>query len=179
MKSKNLVDENTKLKNLNPESLYAKQKIKEEKYIRKKIKNYVVLRFGTIFGYSPGMRFHTAINKFIWQSYVNKPITVWKSNINLPRPYLSLTDGVNFIKFLLKNRKIKGETFNLVTKNYTLNQVIKLLKKYNNKLKVQLVIPPILNQTSYYVDNKKSLNLNFKYKGDLDKFKYILYIKIK
>ena len=166
---KNRVDENTELKDLNPESVYAKQKIREEKYIKKYVKNYIILRFGTIFGFSKGIRFHTAINKFVWQSYVKKPITIWKSNINLPRPYLSLIDGVRFIKLLLKRKDIKCETFNLVTKNYTLYQIITILKRYNKKLKVKLVSPPILNQTSYFVDNKKSLDLKFKYIGNLDR----------
>ena len=165
----NLVDEDEPIKSLNPESLYAIQKIKEESYIKKNLNNYIILRFGTIFGYSKGMRFHTAINKFIWQSFLGQPITVWKSNLMLPRPYLALKDAINFLKLLIKNNFIKNEIFNLVTANYTLYEVIKILKKFNTKLKIKLVKPPILNQTSYFVDNKKSLKSGFRYKGNLEK----------
>ena len=35
---------------------------------------FVTVRFGTVFGKSIGMRFHTAINKFCWQASVGQPI---------------------------------------------------------------------------------------------------------
>ena len=57
---------------------YNLSKIEEEKYIRRKLKNYVILRLGTIVGVSNGMRFHTAVNKFCYQSSLNQPLTIWK-----------------------------------------------------------------------------------------------------
>ena len=39
---------------------------------------YLILRFGTIFGTSVGMRFHTAINKFCYEVVMKRPLTIWK-----------------------------------------------------------------------------------------------------
>ena len=70
------MSEKTKIVNLHPQSPYARCKLKEENYIKKIFKSkqindkFNILRFGTIFGYSPGMRFHTAVNKFCWQMYL-------------------------------------------------------------------------------------------------------------
>ena len=50
----------------------------------------VSCRFGTIFGASPGMRFHTAVNKFCWQAVMGQPITVWSTAYDQKRPYLEV-----------------------------------------------------------------------------------------
>ena len=48
-----------------PRSPYAEVKLTEEKILKKNSKvKYITLRFGTISGFSEGMRFHTAVNKF-------------------------------------------------------------------------------------------------------------------
>ena len=55
----------TELEKPNPQSPYAEIKIKEENILRKsKNIKYITLRFGTISGFSDGMRFHTVVNKF-------------------------------------------------------------------------------------------------------------------
>ena len=66
-----MVDENCSEEKLQPQSPYATTKLKEEELIaelcqRKDYKHHC--RFGTIFGASAGMRFHTAVNKFCWQA---------------------------------------------------------------------------------------------------------------
>ena len=98
-----IVDESCPINLLNPQSPYAISKIKEENYISNKSKKleYVIYRFGTIFGYSQGMRFHTAVNKFCFQAATNQPITVWKTALNQKRPYLCLDDAVRLIEFIM------------------------------------------------------------------------------
>ena len=54
---------------------------------------FISLRFGTIVGASPGMRFHTAVNKFCLAARFDKSFPVWKSAYNQYRPYLSLKDA--------------------------------------------------------------------------------------
>ena len=79
---------------LNPQSLYAESKNEIEKYLKNNLNNmkYLILRMGTIFGDSVGMRFHTAINKFCYQFALNVPLNVWKENYNQVRSYLGLND---------------------------------------------------------------------------------------
>ena len=77
------VDEDCRCEELKPQSPYAETKLKEEALIKDKIKKEglraVILRLGTIFGTSPGMRFHTAVNKFCWQAVMGQPLTIWKT----------------------------------------------------------------------------------------------------
>ena len=115
-------------KNLNPQSPYANCKIKEENYILKIAKdkklNSVILRLGTIFGVSKGMRFHTAVNKFCYQAALRKPLTIWKTAYNQKRPYLDLNDGINCIKFVISQNLFKNQIYNVATKNISIKNLI-------------------------------------------------------
>ena len=63
-----IVDEDCSEEELQPQSPYATTKLKEEELITKLCKDKglkaIHCRFGTIFGASAGMRFHTAVNSF-------------------------------------------------------------------------------------------------------------------
>ena len=129
-----LVDEDCKTSELKPQSPYAETKLKSEEFIRSMASKGKVeasiIRFGTIFGVSQGMRFHTAINKFCWQAVFGKPLTVWSTALNQKRPYLGLNDAINCIDFFLKSEIFDGEIYNAVTSNYTVQQVIEAIKNY-------------------------------------------------
>ena len=158
-------------KNLNPQSPYAECKIREEKYIIKNAKknkmNFVILRLGTIYGVSPGMRFHTAVNKFCYQAALNKPLTIWKTALNQKRPYLDLNDAIKCIKFIISKNLFNNNIFNVITNNITLKNLLSIIKKYK-KIKIKLVSNKIMNQLSYEASNKKILNYGFKASGNLN-----------
>ena len=170
---KKVIDENCTNDNLKPQSPYAESKLKEEKLILSKINKSslkaTIFRFGTISGLSKGMRFHTAINKFCYQSSMNLPITVWKTALNQKRPYLDLIDLVNVIGFFLNNKIFEGKVYNVVTKNLTVNDIIKIIKKYSKNVKLLKVNSKIMNQLSYEVKNSNLDKLNFKFLGNIEK----------
>ena len=157
-------------RNLNPQSPYAECKLKEEKYIfrvakKNKIK-FVILRLGTIYGVSPGMRFHTAVNKFCYQAAFNKPLTIWKTALKQKRPYLDLNDAIKCIKFIISKDLFNNNIFNVITNNIDLKTLLLIIKKYK-KIKIKLVSNKIMNQLSYEASNKKISELGFKSKGNL------------
>ena len=169
--NKKIMIENDK-KNLKPQSPYAECKLKEEKYINKIFKNkkkskMIILRLGTIFGVSKGMRFHTAVNKFCFQAATKKPLTIWKTAYNQRRPYLDLNDAINCIKFVIKKQLFDNNTYNIASDNLTIKQLIFIIKKYK-KIKVNFVKSKIMNQLSFSVNCNKIKNKGFKFKGSLD-----------
>ena len=150
-----LVDENCK--KLRPKSPYAKVKVIEENILKKnkdKI-NFVSYRFGTISGVSKGMRFHTAINKFSFCALLGKPLPVWKSMMNKPRPYLSLKDAFKVIKFTIENNFFNNETFNILSQHLTLKKIISFFRKYQKTIRIKHVKSKLINQYSYKISNKK------------------------
>ena len=157
-------------KNLNPQSPYADIKITEEKYIEKLNKKYklksLILRFGTIVGFSYGMRFHTAVNKFCYQASIGQPLTVWKTSLNQKRPYLGLNDACRSIEFLIKRDKFDGQKYNILSKNLSVKNIIEIIR-LKKKLKITKVNSRIMNQLSYVVSTRKIEKLNFKFKDNL------------
>lgn len=166
-----VVDENCPESDLKPQSPYAESKLKAEKLIQELCKNEglraAVCRFGTIFGTSVGMRFHTAINKFCWQAVMKQPVTVWKTALHQKRPYLDLSDAIRAMIFIIQNQIYDGRVYNVVSINATVQEIIDCIRTYISNLEVHLVDTQIMNQLSYHVLSDRFQKLGFEYKGSL------------
>ena len=165
----NLVEETCM--ELIPQSPYAECKLQEENLIIEAVRNGLrgtILRFGTIHGVSEGMRFHTAVNRFCFQTASNIPLTVWKTAINQKRPYLSLVDANRAIGHVLQKSLFSGEIFNVLTKNHTVREIIDAIEiAAGKKCKINFVENAIMNQLSYEVSSKKFEATQFEFKGSL------------
>ena len=155
--------------NLDPQSPYAESKIAIEDVLRAGSLNYVIVRFGTIFGTSTGMRFHTAINKFCYQAALGQKITVWRQNYEHFRPYLSLIDAWSAIVHLLDRPYLWNNTYNVITDNYQLSHIISILGNIvsPNSIGIDFVDTPLLNQHSYKASSRKLLNTGWSAIGNL------------
>lgn len=167
------VDEGCGEDELNPKSPYAITKLKEERLIRQlgseKGLQGGIFRFGTIFGVSPGMRFHTAVNKFCWQATMGLPITVWSTAYDQKRPYLDLSDAVRAIIHAIKNDLFTGEIYNVVTCNVTVREVVDAIRAHIPALEVKFVDNQIMNTLSYDVLNARLASTGFRVEGNLEK----------
>jgi nucleoside-diphosphate-sugar epimerase len=157
---------------LNPQSPYADSKLRAERLLtelgRDEGLRFVTLRFGTIFGTSIGMRFHTAINKFVWQACLNLPLTVWRTALHQRRPYLDLADGVRALRFVMETDRFDNEIYNVVTLNATVAEVIEVIERaLGREIAIELVDARIMNQLSYNVLAKKFEAIGFEGHGDL------------
>ena len=170
-KQTDIVDETCEEKYLKPQSPYADIKLIEEKMLIKNSKklNYNTFRFGTIAGVSKGIRFHTAVNKFCLNASINENIFVYKTALNQYRPYLTLRDAFKVFKFSIENDFFRNDIFNALSGNFTVNQIIKRIKKYKKKIKIKLVSSSIMNQLSYHVSQKKLNSEGLFLKSDIDK----------
>jgi nucleoside-diphosphate-sugar epimerase len=169
---KSLVDENCAPEELKPQSPYAETKIREERYViglAQQGLHAIVLRLGTIFGTSPGMRFHTAINKFCWQAVMGTPLTVWRTAYDQRRPYLDLSDAVAAIAFFIKRNSFDGRIYNVVTENASVRAVVERIKQFVPDLTIRFVDEAIMNQLSYDVANTRLNELGFKISGDMER----------
>lgn len=168
-----VVDEDCSVEKLKPQSPYASSKLRAEQMLNALGDahglKYVVGRFGTIFGTSPGMRFHTAINKFCWQACVGQPISVWRTALHQKRPYLDLGDAVRAIKYVIKTNMFDNTIYNVVTTNTTVNEIIEIIKKRAPDLRIEFVDSQIMNQLSYNVSNSKIQSRDFRFEGSLEK----------
>lgn len=160
----NIVHESS---SLYPQSPYAETKIIEEEVVNQYEKN-LILRLGTIVGPSTGMRFHTAVNSFIWKALNNNPVQIWKTAYNQMRPYLCLKDLVNLFEFILLNPSLKHNIYNILSTNSTPMEIIGIIKKYIDNINIEFVDSKIMNQLSYEVSKDLIESEGFKFKSNLE-----------
>jgi len=168
---KKVVSEDCSSEDLNPQSPYADTKLKEENYLRSlgsdELFRFVIFRFGTICGISPGMRFHTAINKFCWQAVTGQPLTVWTTAKNQKRPYLALSDAIGAIIYFIKNKLYDREIYNVLTDNLTVNLIVETIGQFIPQIHINHVDSEIMNQLSYEVSNRKICKVGFEFTGNI------------
>jgi len=167
-----VVNENSDASLGQAQSPYAASKIRGEDLLKEygnKGLKYTVCRFGTIFGISKGMRFHTAVNKFCWQAVFNKPITVWETALGQKRPYLDLGDAVEIIKFILIKDLFDNEINNAATVNCTVQEIIDVIASHVNGINISKIKATIMNDLSYSASNDRLISKGFCFKGDLQK----------
>ena len=168
-----IVDEFCSKADLKPQSPYAESKLKAEELLLKlgkedKLK-FVILRLGTIFGISIGMRFHTAVNKFCWQAVLGRPITVWRTALHQKRPYLDLNDALAAMNFVIEKDLFDNSVYNVVTENFTVNDILENIKRHLQKIQIEYVDVKIMNQLSYCVSNARFKKAGFAFRGSIEK----------
>jgi UDP-glucose 4-epimerase len=166
-----IVSEDCSPDELKPQSPYATSKLKEETLVARmcaeKGLRAVLFRFGTIFGASPGMRFHTAVNKFCWQAVMGQPISVWRTAYDQKRPYLDLLDAARAISFILREDLFDSRIYNVLTLNATVRQIVDTIREFVPDLEVGFVDNKIMNQLSYEVSCQRFQEQGFVFSGDL------------
>jgi nucleoside-diphosphate-sugar epimerase len=157
---------------LKPQSPYADVKLLEEKYLKKQNKKlkYISLRLGTITGISKGMRFHTAVNKFCYKTVLREQVPIWNNAMDQYRPYLSLRDAMKTLIYIVNNNLFNGKIYNVLTKNYTVRQILKMIENNNFKIKIKKTKSPILNQNSYKVSDDKIRKFKINFDKDIKRY---------
>ncbi|HMU72146.1 MAG TPA: NAD(P)-dependent oxidoreductase [Ferruginibacter sp.] len=116
---------------LNPVSLYAELKVKFEKYLLEEKKNSpmcaTALRFSTVYGFSPRIRFDLTVNEFTRNAAVHGEQEIWGQQFW--RPYCHVDDLARSVVLVLESpvEKVKANVFNVgsTEENYTKGMIIK------------------------------------------------------
>lgn len=149
---------------LNPVSLYAETKIKCENAILEAMdENFspTILRMATLYGYSPNMRFDLVVNLLTGKAIFDKKITIlggeqW-------RPWLHLEDAAKAYIACLGQpiEKIRGEVFNILSENYKIIDVGKIINSVCPEAKIE-ISDNIIDERNYNVSfDKISQMLNY------------------
>jgi UDP-glucose 4-epimerase len=154
-----------------PSSPYAESKLlAEQLYLeahRERGLNVVILRLGTVYGFAPGIRFDTVVNRFAFLAAINSPLTVWRGAESSMRPYLHVGDAVKAFMLVARREDASGGIFNVVTENATLGEVISAVKEVVPSCSVQYVEPPYRQQVSYGLNYARIKSLGYEPQGSL------------
>ena len=132
--------------NLAPVSLYAELKVKFEKYMLNEIEkdekfSPTSLRFSTVYGLSPRMRFDLTVNEFTKDLALGKELVVYGEQFW--RPYCHVKDFSNAFITILKSplEKVAYNVFNVgdTRENYTKLMLINEIKKVIPSSKIKFI----------------------------------------
>lgn len=114
---------------LNPVTLYARTKMLSEKFYLEKDVNAVILRFATVYGYSPKPRFDLVVNTMIGNSYFEGQIVV--NGGKQWRPVIHVKDVAKAIYLALHKKNPKNKIYNVGSneQNYKIETLGKLIAK--------------------------------------------------
>jgi nucleoside-diphosphate-sugar epimerase len=130
---------------LNPISLYAELKVKFEKYLLEENKNSKIcstaLRFSTVYGFSPRIRFDLTVNEFTRNATVKGEQEIWGQQFW--RPYCHVDDLARSVVLVLESpeEKVRANVFNVgsTEENYNKGMIIKEVCKVVPNVKVNFV----------------------------------------
>ena len=163
-KAKKNIKEAEKIK---PVLMYAKSKSQNEVDIKKNHENYVILRLGSVYGYSlDTMRINIMPNLFSKITSQDGIIRLFSGGKQL-KSLVSIMDVVRCMKFVEDNIEIKNETFHLVNEQTTVKKVAELCKKINPKIKL-IITKDATPNLGYTLSNKKLLKTGFKFLYNLE-----------
>jgi len=164
---KNLEKDINEKKVPSPILAYSTSKLENEKQIKNSGKNFVILRLGSVYGYSNDCtRLDIMPNLFSKISSQNGTINLFSGGKQL-KSLVPLIDVVRCFKLMSDSNKIKKETYNLVKDSVTVKEVAEICKKTNPKTSLKITDEEVPNP-GYSLSNKKLLGTGFNFLYNLE-----------
>ena len=163
-KVKNDINEEEETK---PVLSYSTSKDINENQLKKSGKKYIVLRLGSVYGYSTDTaRIDIMPNLFSKISSQNGTLKLFSGGKQV-KSLVPLLDVARCFKFMEERDDINSEVFNLTKDTVTVKEVANLCKKYNPKITLRETNDEIPN-LGFSLSNKKILKTGFKFLHTLD-----------
>lgn len=153
-----------------PESPYGEAKLAAEEDMFESYTgdmNLTVLRLGTVFGWTRGMRFDTVVDKFALLAATGQPLTVYEGAEDQKRPYLHVQDAVRAMLFAATNLG-NGSPYNVVGQNGRLQDIVDAIETHFPEVEIGYTEAEQLNQLSYIVSDEKIREQGFETAFTLD-----------
>ena len=164
-KVKNNISEEEELKKI---LSYSTSKAINEKQLKSSGKKYVILRLGSVYGYSSDTaRIDIMPNLFSRITSQNGTIKLFAGGRQI-KSLVPLVDVARCFKNMEEREDISSEIFNLTKDTVTVKQVAEICKKYNPKVILKETNDEVPN-LGFSLSNKKILNTGFKFLYGLDK----------
>jgi nucleoside-diphosphate-sugar epimerase len=142
---------------LNPLTAYAVSKVKSEQVLEELADSQwspVILRNGTLFGYSPRMRFDLVINIFSLYSTLRSEIKIFGDGQQW-RPFLHLSDCARAFVFFAEKQDCRYRCYNISHKNLRVVDVAETFQHINPRLQVSYLDLPEQDHRDYRVSTQR------------------------
>ena len=146
---------------------YSSSKAINESQLKKSGKNYIILRLGSVYGYSTdSMRIDIMPNLFSKIASQDGTLKLFAGGRQI-KSLVPLIDVARCFKFMEEKNEINSETFNLTKETLTVKEVAEICKKHNSKIKLKETNDEVPN-LGFSLSNKKLLNSGFEFLYNLD-----------
>ncbi|MFL2875629.1 MAG: NAD-dependent epimerase/dehydratase family protein [Candidatus Pelagibacter sp.] len=146
---------------------YSTSKAVNEEQLKKSGKNYIILRLGSVYGYSTdSMRIDIMPNLFSKISSQNGTLKLFAGGRQI-KSLVPLIDVARCFKFMEEKNEINSEIFNLTKDTLTVKEVAEICKKHNPKINLKETNDEVPN-LGFSLSNKKLLNIGFDFLYNLD-----------
>tara|TARA_B100001057_G_scaffold455884_1_gene502779 strand:- start:569 stop:3118 length:2550 start_codon:yes stop_codon:yes gene_type:complete len=146
---------------------YSSSKAINEDQLKRSGKNYIILRLGSVYGYSSdSMRVDIMPNLFSKIASQNGTLKLFAGGRQI-KSLVPLIDVARCFKFMEEKENIKSETFNLTKDTLTVKEVAEICKKHNPKITLKETNDEVPN-LGFSLSNKKLLNTGFEFLYNLD-----------
>ena len=151
----------------NPVLSYCKSKDYNEKQLKSSGKNYIILRLGSVYGYSTDTaRIDIMSNFFSKMASQNGTLKLYAGGRQV-KSLVPLIDVARCFKFMEERDDISYDLFNLTKDTVTVKEVAEICKKYNPKITLKETNDEVPN-LGFSLSNEKLLKKGFKFKYGLD-----------
>ena len=152
---------------LKPVLSYSSSKAINENQLKKSGKNYVILRLGSVYGYSTdSMRIDIMPNLFSKIASQNGTLKLFAGGRQI-KSLVPLIDVARCFKFMEEKNNISSETFNLTKDTLSVKEVAEVCKKHNPKIILKETNDEVPN-LGFSLSNKKLLGTGFNFLYNLD-----------
>ncbi len=141
---------------------YGQSKFINEKQLKESGKKYVILRLGSVYGYSTDTtRLDIMANFFAKIASQNGVLRLFAGGKQI-KSLVPLIDVARCFKFIEEREDISNETFNFTKDTKTVKEVAEICKKINQKITLRETNDEIPN-LGFSLSNKKILKTGFKF----------------
>tara|TARA_B100000941_G_scaffold290597_1_gene273743 strand:- start:490 stop:2892 length:2403 start_codon:yes stop_codon:yes gene_type:complete len=146
---------------------YSSSKAVNENQLKNSGKNYIILRLGSVYGYSTdSMRIDIMPNLFSKIASQNGTLKLFAGGRQI-KSLVPLIDVARCFKFMEEKEEIRAETFNLTKDTLTVKEVAEVCKKHNPKITLKETNDEVPN-LGFSLSNKKLLNTGFEFLYNLN-----------
>jgi nucleoside-diphosphate-sugar epimerase/quercetin dioxygenase-like cupin family protein len=150
-----------------PELSYAKSKDYNEKQLKASGKNYIILRLGSVYGYSTDTaRIDIMANFFSKVASQNGTLKLFAGGRQV-KSLVPLIDVARCFKFMEQRDDLNSEVFNLTKDTVTVKDVAEICKKINPKITLKETNDEVPNM-GFSLSNKKIINTGFEFLYSLE-----------
>ena len=152
---------------LKPVLSYSSSKAINENQLKRSGKNYVILRLGSVYGYSTdSMRIDIMPNLFSKIASQNGTLKLFAGGRQI-KSLVPLIDVARCFKFMEEKNNISSETFNLTKDTLSVKEVAEVCKKHNPKTILKETNDEVPN-LGFSLSNRKLLGTGFNFLYNLD-----------